>query len=61
LAKVAIRICGQRHWLWRAADQHGIVLNILVRSRRDQLAAEGFLRQSLTELATSRESSSPTS
>ncbi len=32
------------HWLW-PVDQHGVVLDILVQSRRDQLAAEHFLRQ----------------
>ena len=45
LDEVAIRICGHRHWLWRAVDQHGVVLDILVQSRRDQNAAERFLRQ----------------
>ena len=45
LDEVAIRICGHRHWLWRAVDQHGVVLDILVQSRRDQHAAERFLRQ----------------
>jgi putative transposase len=41
----AFKIRGKRHWLWRAVDQHGIVLDILVQSRRDQHAAERFLRQ----------------
>ena len=35
LDEVAISIAGQKHWLWRAVDQHGIVLDILVQSRRD--------------------------
>jgi hypothetical protein len=45
LDEVAIRIRGSRHWLWRAVDQNGVVLDILVQSRRDQHAAERFLRQ----------------
>jgi putative transposase len=45
LDEVLLKICGKRHWLWRAVDQHGVVLDILVQSRRDQQAAECFLRQ----------------
>jgi len=40
-----LKICGTRRWLWRAVDQHGVVLDILVQARRDQHAAERFLRQ----------------
>src|SRR3982751_6496680 len=40
LDEVAIKIAGQKHWLWRAVDQDGIVLDILVQSRRDKAAAE---------------------
>ena len=42
-----LKIAGKRHWLWRAVDQSGIVLDILVQERRDQVAAERFLRQVL--------------
>src|SRR5918998_3850738 len=28
LDEVVISIAGQKHWLWRAVDQHGIVLDI---------------------------------
>jgi putative transposase len=45
LDEVLLKICGKRHWLWRAVDQNGTVLDILVQSRRDQQAAERFLRQ----------------
>jgi putative transposase len=45
LDEVQLKIKGKRHWLWRAVDKHGIVLDILVRQRRDQLAAETFLRR----------------
>ena len=35
LDEVFIKIAGKTHYLWRAADQHGNVLDILVTSRRD--------------------------
>jgi len=28
-----IKIAGKKHWLWRAVDQDGIVLDILERDR----------------------------
>jgi putative transposase len=37
----------RRYWLWRAVDQDGTVLDILVQSRRDQHAAERFLHRVL--------------
>jgi DDE domain len=33
--EVFIRIRGKGHYLWRAVDQHGHVLDILVQSRRN--------------------------
>jgi putative transposase len=30
LDEVVINISGRKHWLWRAVDQHGAVLDILV-------------------------------
>ena len=47
LDEVALKIRGKRHWLWRAVDQHGVILDILVQERRDQTAAERFLLQVL--------------
>jgi len=47
LDEVVISISGQRHWLWRAVDQHGIVLDILVQSRRNAKAAKRLLRKLL--------------
>jgi putative transposase len=38
---------GRRHWLWRAVDQDGMVLDILVQARRNRQAAERFLRRVL--------------
>ncbi|HEV2123953.1 MAG TPA: IS6 family transposase [Chloroflexota bacterium] len=43
--EVQLKINGKRHWLWRAVDQDGLVLEILVQPRRNRKAAERFLRQ----------------
>ena len=40
-----LKIKGKKHWLWRAVDQNGVVLDILVQERRNQEAAEAFLRR----------------
>ncbi len=40
-----LKINGGKHWLWRAVDQEGVVLDILVQERRNQEAAEAFLRR----------------
>ena len=45
--EVQLKINGQRHWLWRAVDQEGVVLDILVPARRNRKAAERFLRRVL--------------
>jgi putative transposase len=47
LDEVAIRIAGEKHWLWRAVDQDGLVLDILVQSRRNKRAAKRLLRKLL--------------
>ena len=47
LDEVIITIAGKRHWLWRAVDQHGRVLDVLVQSRRDRRAAKRLLRKLL--------------
>src|SRR3954447_16161999 len=47
LDEVAINIAGRKHWLWRAVDQHGVVLDILVQSRRNANAAKRLLRKLL--------------
>ncbi len=39
LDEVFIRIQGVQHYLWRAVDQNGVVLDILVLARRDANAA----------------------
>jgi len=43
LDEVVITISGARQWLWRAVDQNGMVLDILVQSRRDTQAAKRLL------------------
>ena len=47
LDEVVITISGIKHWLWRAIDQTGMVLDILVQSRRDTKAAKSLLRKLL--------------
>jgi len=47
LDEVQVKIKGKRHWLWRAVDQDGTMLDILVQERRNQEAAETFLRRVL--------------
>ncbi len=47
LDEVVLKINGTRHSLWRAVDQQGIVLDILVQQRRNLEAAETFLRRLL--------------
>jgi putative transposase len=50
LDEVFIRIRGRQHFLWRAVDQHGQVLDILVQSRRNTQAARRFFRKLLKGL-----------
>src|ERR671939_1730644 len=47
LDEVCLMIAGKKHWLWRAVDQHGVVLDVLVQSRRDQRTAQRPLRKLL--------------
>ena len=47
LDEVEIRIAGEKHRLWRAVDRDGLVLDVLVQSRRDKKAAERLLRKLL--------------
>ena len=48
--EVFIRIRGKQHYLWRAVDQQGNVLDILVQSRRSATAAKRFFRKLLKGL-----------
>ena len=47
LDEVVITIGGKKHWLWRAVDQHGFVLDVLVQNRRDARAAKRLMRRLL--------------
>jgi len=51
LDEVFLTIRGERHYLWRAVDQDGHVLDILVQRRRDKRAAKKFFRKLLKGLA----------
>jgi putative transposase len=51
LDEVFVSINGVQHYLWRAVDQDGNVLDILVQTRRDERAATKFLRKLLKGLA----------
>jgi putative transposase len=42
-----VTIAGQKHWLWRAVDQDGYVLDEIVPSRRDTEAARRLLKRLL--------------
>src|ERR1700724_1561454 len=45
--EVVISIAGEPHWLWRAVDQNGIVLDVLVQRRRDTRAAQRLMKRLL--------------
>ena len=47
LDELFVTIQGQRQYLWRAVDQDGDALDILVQPRRDQRAAKRFFRKLL--------------
>ena len=40
LDEVVVSIAGQKHWLCRAADQHGYVLDEIIQNRRNSKAAK---------------------
>jgi putative transposase len=50
LDEVFIKINGATHYLWRAVDQDGEVLDILVQSKRNRTAAKRFFRKLLKGL-----------
>src|SRR6266571_4371336 len=51
LDEVFLKINGRLHYLWRAVDQDGDVLDILVQSKRDKKAAKKFFRKLLKGLS----------
>ena len=44
---MAVRIGGRQFWLWRAVDDEGEVLDLLVQRRRDAKAAAKLMRKLL--------------
>ena len=50
LDEVFLTINGAQHYLWRAVDQDGYVLDVLVQSRRNKTAAKKFFRKLLKRL-----------
>ena len=49
LDEVYVKINGRKRWLWRAVDQHGDVLDVLVQSRATR-RRPGILRELVTGL-----------
>jgi putative transposase len=47
LDEVVLTIKGKHHYLWRAVDQDGHTLDVLVQSRRDRQVAKRFFRKLL--------------
>ena len=43
--RLVLAIKGDRHYLWRAVDQDGHVLDLLAQRRRDERAAKMFFRK----------------
>ena len=44
--EVFVKINGKQHYLWRAVDQDGEVIDVFLQSRRDGAAAKRFLQTS---------------
>jgi putative transposase len=47
LHEMAVMIAGRQFWLWRAVDDEGEVLDLLVQRRRDKAAAVKLMRKLL--------------
>ena len=50
--EVVVSIGGEQHWLWRAVDQDGFVLDVVVQRRRDSCAAQRLMRKLLKSAIT---------
>ncbi|MGF6674389.1 transposase-like protein [Paraburkholderia sp. WSM4174] len=61
LDEMFVTLRGEPWLLWRAVDEHGIELDILLQKRRDKAAAKRFLKRVLAGLPRYRRKSSPTS
>ena len=49
LDEVFVRIRGERRYLWRAVDQDGEVVDVLLQKRRDANAAKNFIKRLLAQ------------
>src|SRR5437868_7204419 len=47
LDEVVLKIAGVKHWLWRAVDQTGVVLDVLVQRRRDKRLLRKLLKKQM--------------
>jgi putative transposase len=47
LDEVFVRINGEMHYLWRAVDREGEVLEVFATKRRDRKAALEFLKRAM--------------
>jgi len=45
MEEIVITIRGKKHWLWRAIDANGDVLDLLVQTRRNAKAAKRFFQR----------------
>lgn len=52
--EVVITIRGKKHWLWRAIDADGDVLDILVQTRRNAKAAKRFFQRLVSQFGEPR-------
>lgn len=52
--EVVITVRGKRHWLWRAIDATGDVLDILVQTRRNAKAAKRFFQRLVAQFGEPR-------
>ena len=50
--EVVVSIGGEQHWLWRAVDQNGFVIDVLVQRRRDTRAAQKLMTKLLKSAVT---------
>lgn len=50
LDEVVVRISDRKYWLWRAVDQHGVVLDEIFQPKRDKGAAKRLLRRLIKRL-----------
>lgn len=47
LDEVVLKIASKKLWLWRAVDQHGVVLEEIIQARRNKRAAKRLLSRLL--------------